>query len=56
MVSYGNTMISSPEKHDMGHTKATKHKIVLEDPDTPLPMVQRCCPGEKEGRIAPFLH
>ena len=23
------------EKHDMGHTKATKHKIVLKDPDTP---------------------
>ena len=22
-------------KHDMGHTKATKHKIVLKDPDTP---------------------
>ena len=27
--------IFSPEKHDMGHTKATKHKIVLKDPDTP---------------------
>ena len=24
------------EKHDMGHTKAAKHKIVLKDPDTPL--------------------
>ena len=23
------------EKHDMGHTKAAKHKIVLKDPDTP---------------------
>ena len=23
------------EKHDKGHTKATKHKIVLKDPDTP---------------------
>ena len=22
------------EKHDMGHTKATKHKIILKDPDT----------------------
>ena len=22
-------------KHDVGHTKATKHKIVLKDPDTP---------------------
>ena len=28
--------ISSLEKHDMGHTNATKHKIVLKDPDTPL--------------------
>ena len=28
--------IFSLEKHDMGHTKATKHKIVLNDPDTPL--------------------
>ena len=27
--------IFSIEKHDMGHTKATKHKIVLKDPDTP---------------------
>ena len=27
--------IFSLEKHDMGHTKATKHKIVLMDPDTP---------------------
>ena len=24
------------EKRDMGHTNATKHKIVLKDPDTPL--------------------
>ena len=27
--------IFSLEKHDMGHTKATEHKIVLKDPDTP---------------------
>ena len=27
--------IFSLEKHDMGHTKATKLKIVLKDPDTP---------------------
>ena len=27
--------IFSLEKHDMGHTKGTKHKIVLKDPDTP---------------------
>ena len=27
--------IFSLEKNDMGHTKATKHKIVLKDPDTP---------------------
>ena len=27
--------IFSLEKHDMGHTKAVKHKIVLKDPDTP---------------------
>ena len=27
--------IFSLEKHDTGHTKATKHKIVLKDPDTP---------------------
>ena len=27
--------IFSLEKHDMGHTNATKHKIILEDPDTP---------------------
>ena len=27
--------IFSLEKHDMGHTKATKHKIALKDPDTP---------------------
>ena len=26
--------IFSLEKHDMGHTNATKHKIVLKDPDT----------------------
>ena len=25
----------SLEKHDVGHTNATKHKIVLKDPDTP---------------------
>ena len=28
--------IFSLEKHDMGHTKAAKHKIVLKDHDTPL--------------------
>ena len=27
--------ICSLEKHDMGHTKVTKHKIILKDPDTP---------------------
>ena len=27
--------IFSLEKHDMGHTNATKHKIVLKDPDAP---------------------
>ena len=27
--------IFSLEKHDMGHTKAAKHKIILKDPDTP---------------------
>ena len=27
--------IFSLDKHDMGHTKAVKHKIVLKDPDTP---------------------
>ena len=27
--------IFSLEKHDMGHTNTTKHKIVLKDPDTP---------------------
>ena len=30
------------EKHDTGHTKATKHKIVLKDPDT-LPFKERFC-------------
>ena len=34
--------IFSLEKHDMGHTKATKHKIVLKDPDTP-PFKERFC-------------
>ena len=28
--------IFSLEKRDMGHTNATKHKIILKDPDTPL--------------------
>ena len=28
--------IFSLEKHNMGHTKATKHKIFLKDPDTSL--------------------
>ena len=27
--------IFSVEKHDMGHTEAAKHRIVLKDPDTP---------------------
>ena len=30
------------DKHDMGHTNATKHKIVLKDPDTP-PFKERFC-------------
>ena len=30
------------EKHDVGHTKAAKHKIVLKDPDTP-PFKKRFC-------------
>ena len=34
--------IFSLEKHDMGHTKATKHKIVLKDPDTP-PFKEHFC-------------
>ena len=34
--------IFSLEKHDMGHTKVTKHKIVLKDPDTP-PFKERFC-------------
>ena len=34
--------IFSLEKHDMGHTNATKHKIVLKDPDTP-PFTKRFC-------------
>ena len=34
--------IFSLEKHDMGHTKATQHKIVLKDPDTP-PFKERFC-------------
>ena len=32
--------IFSLEKHDMGHTKAAKHKIVLKDPNTP-PLKER---------------
>ena len=32
--------IFSLEKQDMGHTKATKHKIVLKDPNT-LPLKER---------------
>ena len=27
--------VFSLEKHDMGHTKVTKYKIILKDPDTP---------------------
>ena len=34
--------IFSLGKHDMGHTKVTKHKIVLKDPDTP-PFKERFC-------------
>ena len=34
--------IFSIEKQDMGHTKATKHKIVLKDPDTP-PFKEHFC-------------
>ena len=34
--------IFSLEKHNMGHTNATKHKIVLKDPDTP-PFKERFC-------------
>ena len=34
--------IFSLEKHDMGHTKATKHKIILKDPNTP-PFKERFC-------------
>ena len=34
--------IFSLEKHDMGHTKVTKHKIVPKDPDTP-PFKERFC-------------
>ena len=34
--------IFSLEKHDMGHTNTTKHKIVLKDPDTP-PFKERFC-------------
>ena len=34
--------IFSLEKHDMGHTNVTKHKIVLKDPDTP-PFKEQFC-------------
>ena len=34
--------IFSLEKHDTGHTKAARHKIVLKDPDTP-PFKERFC-------------
>ena len=34
--------IFSLEKHDMGHTKVTKYKIVLKDPDTP-PFKEQFC-------------
>ena len=34
--------IFSLEKHDMGHTNTTEHKIVLKDPDTP-PFKERFC-------------
>ena len=36
------------EKHDMGHTNVTKHKIVLKDPDIP-PFKEQFC------RIPPQL-
>ena len=34
--------IFSLEKHDMGHTNATKHKIILKDPDIP-PFKEQFC-------------
>ena len=34
--------IFSLERHNMGHTKATKHKIILKDPDTP-PFKEQFC-------------
>ena len=34
--------IFSLEKHDVGHTKAAKHKIILKDPNTP-PFKERSC-------------
>ena len=34
--------IFSLEKHDMGHTNATKHKIILKDLDTP-PFKEHFC-------------
>ena len=48
--------IFSLEKHDMGHTKAAKHKIVLKDPDTP-PFKERFCrippPPTQRGACSP---
>ena len=45
--------IYSLEKQDMGHTKVTKHKIVLKDLDT-LPFKEHFCripsPQVDEGR------
>ena len=32
----------SLEKHEIGHTKAVEHKIVLKDPETP-PFKERFC-------------
>ena len=40
--------IFSLAKHGMGHTKVTKHKIVLKDPDTPPPQFK-----ERFHRIPP---
>ena len=43
--------IFSLEKHDMGHTKATKHKIVLKDPNT-QPFKEQFCripPAQLDG-------
>ena len=48
--------IFSLEKHDMGHTKAAKHKIDLKDPDTPL-FRERFCqfPPPQLGEVRAHL-